>query len=340
MLVIIRFFILIVVLAIFEIGLPSCNKQPSVDLSSLTAPNFPFTVITESGSIVFIAPEYFNQKNLHDFFLWRYRDGLRKRSAPTVKIFTERELLNAYLEERKTPWRGVDTPREFRKPAPPPPPALMKSRKTYFDAEFSIVPSESSIDPNKGDDISSRGYNVTYSFAPDLNQPHIRKEVVLRGATWRQGKYNIETQEFPWQAGTIKLTAYDIYNVEPSGRYHTFTVPRKIGDYETTSIVFNILLKEAVPLTTNRVKIFNDQIAYVYLGWIYSVTLDGGRSWHLWDAERNLPEWNCCDADLIKDISISEQGDGVMIILPDSRKPESLLYLRTRDFGQHWKKDQ
>ena len=163
--------------------------------------------------------------------------------------------------------------------------------------------------------------------------------MILRGATWREGKYNVETQEFPWQPGKITLTTYDIYNVEPSGRYYTFTVPRKIGDYETTSIIFNILLEEAVPFNSNQVKILSDKIAYVYLGWMYSVTLDGGRAWHLWDAERNLPEWKCCDPGLLREVNISDQGNGIMTLRPDPTKPESLVYLRTNDFGKSWKND-
>ena len=331
-----RLFTLVGILIVLGDGLASCRRPSSVKTPDLVAPNFPFTIVGESGSIVFISPEYFNQKNLHDFFLWHYKTGLRTQNAPTVEVFTDKRLLSASLEDRRKGHREP-VPRGAN-PTPSASPWYYP-RRQFHDAMFSRVPSESSLHISKGDDVSSRGYNVTYEFAPDLSQPNLRKEVVLRGATWRQGKYNLEAQVFPWQPGKITLTAYDIYNVEPSGRYYTFTVPRKIGDYETTSIIFNILLEEAVPFNPNQVKILSDKIAYVYMGWIYSVTLDGGRAWHLWDAERNLPEWKCCDAGLIRDISISDHGNGIMTLRPDPTKPESLVYLRTDDFGQRWKND-
>lgn len=333
-----RSFVFVMVLIVLGSNLFSCYKRPSIKTPNLETPKFPFTIMDERGSFIFVAPEYYSQKNLHDLFLWCYQKFLHEKGSGTVMVFTEKELLNAYLEVQTISRQNSDLPREYRKPLPPPP-TSMGARRTSFDAELSIVPSESSLDMIKGDDIHSRGHNVTYSFAPDLSQPEVKKEVVLRGATWREGKYNLQAYEFPWQPGKIILTAYDIYNVEPSGRYYTFTIPRKIGDYKAKSIVFNILLDQAVSLNPNQVKIFSDKVAYVYLGWMYSVTLDGGKSWHLWDAEKNLPEWTCCDSKLIKDVTISEQGVGTMALRPHPRNPETLIYLRTDDFGQHWRKD-
>lgn len=329
-----RSFLLAITLLVFGSGIPNCHKQSPVKPLDLTPPNFPFTIVDELGSIVFIAPEYYSQKNLHDLFLWHYQKGLRTRTAPDVRVFTDKRLLDAYLEDRRKGFREYEP--KAANPTPLASPHYYPRRIYSSDAEFSQVPSESSLDPNKGDDISSRGYNVTYSFAPDLNQPDMLKEVVLRGSTWRQGKYNLQTQEFPWRTGNITLMAYDIYNVEPSGRYYTYTVPRRIGEYKTTAIIFNILLNGETSFNPNQVKILNDKVAYVYLGWMYSVSLDGGQTWHLWDAERNLLEWKCCDSSLIRDVNISDQGNGVMTLRPDPNKPENQIYLRTTDFGQHW----
>ena len=332
---IIKISLTIVLLALGS-SFSNCHRQPSVKSSDLAPPNFPFTMVNQNGSIVYIAPEYYNPNNMHDLFLWHYKKHLGMRISLTMMVFTEKDLLNVYLEGLKRPRWESDVPLEYRRPLPTRPPSY-GSRRNYHDAEFSQVPSEPSLHISKGDDIYSRGYNVTYIFAPDLSRPDIKKEVVLRGATWREGKYNVETHVFPWQPGEIKLTAYDIYNVEPPSRYYTFTVPRKVNNYETISIIFNILLEETVLVNSNQVKILSDKIAYVYLGWMYSVTLDGGKAWHLWDAERNLPGWNCCDSGLIRDVNISDHGNGIMTLRPDPNKPESLIYLHTDDFGQSWR---
>lgn len=313
--------------------LASC-KRKFTDKSELPPPDFPFTLEDEYSSLIYIAPQYYNQENLHNLFIWHYKKSLTTRVAPQVWVFTDKRLLDLYIADRSKGF--IEYPPGEAGPTPSSTP-WYHSRTYYYDADYSIVPSEPSLDMNKGDDRTSRGYNVTYSFAPDLSKPNERREVVLRGATWREGKYNVETREFPWSSGKITLKAYDIYNVEPSGRYYTFTVPQMIGDYEGKSIIFNILPDRPVPFDPNQVKIFNDKIAYVYLGWMFSVTLDGGRSWHLWDGERKLPEWQCCDPGLIQEVEISDQGTGVMTLKPDPKRPESMQILRTTDFGQNWK---
>src|SRR5262249_16563172 len=199
-------------------GVSSCHGQSQVKTPNPTMPNFPFTIVGEKGSIVFIAPEYYNQRNLHDFFLWHYKKYLSRteKGAPDLIVFTEKDLLDAYLEDRKKPWWESEIPREYRTPPPSPPPSL-GSRRTFYDAKFSVDPSEPLL--GEEDDKYSRGFNVSYSFPPDLTRPHIYKTVVLRGSTWTQGKYNLQTREFPWRTGKITLTAYDIYNVEPASRY-------------------------------------------------------------------------------------------------------------------------
>lgn len=325
------------------------HKQ-SITPSSVALPinaqplTFPFTHADEHGSVVFIAPEHYNQKNLHELFLWRYRQWLKTRGSSDLRVFTDERSLNAYLEGRRKAARIHEYfkyPYAVRKlidlrdriwPTLPPAPT---KRRWSSDAELSLAPSEPLLFGTE-DKIDSRGFNVSYIFAPDLARPNIRKEVVLRGATWREGKYNVQTKEFPWQERKINWASYDIYNVEPRGRYHTFSITRQIRGQESPRIIFHILPGGEVPASTGGVKLLNDQVAYVYLGWRYSVTVDGGLTWHLWDAERELSGWNCCDAGLIKRVEMSPQGEGVLTLKSNSQRPDDVLLLRTRDFGQRW----
>jgi hypothetical protein len=189
---------------------------------------------------------------------------------------------------------------------------------------------ESAADP------SSSGFNLTLSYSPDLNQPNVKKTVVLRGSTWTEGKYNLETQEVLGPMDKVVVTAYDIYNVEPTGRYYTFTYRTARDNYQYGRIIFNFRQDVTVPPPVNQVRFVNDEVVYVYMGWMFSVTTDAGKTWRLWDAEKNLPGWNCCDPGLIKEVAISPQGTGSMTLRPDPANPEKLLYLRTSDFGQHW----
>ncbi len=80
-----------------------------------------------------------------------------------------------------------------------------------------------------------------------------------------------------------------------------------------------------------NVRFVNDKLGYVFMGWMYAVTTDGGASWSVWDGTKDLPEMDCCGYALIKDVRVASDGKGVMI-LNRGVVPE----LRTNDFGRHW----
>lgn len=249
-------------------------------------------------------------------------------------IFTDRVLLNAYLEDRKNAFDG-----NSQHPRVSPSPPEHYPRQTYFDAAFYFPASENSQDVYEENGKYSRGIDAWYVFSPDLVRPQINQTVVMRGSTWIEGKYNIEEREVSWLNNKISLMSYDIYNVIPKGRYYTFSIKRIVDKDERTRKIFNILLNESFLVKSEYIKVLDDNIAYVYLGWMYSVTVDGGRTWNLWNAERDLPEWTCCNPGLIKEINLSIQGDGTMTLQPDPNNSGLNILLRTVDFGKHWKKE-
>ena len=83
------------------------------------------------------------------------------------------------------------------------------------------------------------------------------------------------------------------------------------------------------------VRFVGDRIGYVFLGWKYAVTNDGGQTWSTWNAETDLPSWNCCNYGLISEVEFSVQGRGKMTLhtIPGRNEPEVLL---TEDYGKHW----
>ena len=90
------------------------------------------------------------------------------------------------------------------------------------------------------------------------------------------------------------------------------------------------------PIPRDQVRFVNDRIGYVFMGWKYSVTTDGGATWSIWDATNDLPNWECCNYGLIKDVLIAPDGTGVMTLNPISQRRGEVPELHTKDFGQHW----
>ena len=85
-----------------------------------------------------------------------------------------------------------------------------------------------------------------------------------------------------------------------------------------------------------NIRFVNNQVGYVFMGWMYAVTTDGGSTWSVWNADKDLPGWDCCNYGLIKDVCIGVDGTGVMILNPIPRRRGEVPELRTNDFGRHW----
>jgi len=69
------------------------------------------------------------------------------------------------------------------------------------------------------------------------------------------------------------------------------------------------------------------------------VTTDGGARWSVWDATHDLPNWQCFNYRFIQDVTITEDGHGVMRLNPIENQRGEVPELRTNDYGTHWLTD-
>ena len=91
----------------------------------------------------------------------------------------------------------------------------------------------------------------------------------------------------------------------------------------------------SIPIPHDKVRFVNDQTAYLFLKSLFAATVDGGHTWAVWDAKKNVPDWECCNQAFIKDVSISTNGTGTMTLAPrfnDIKVKE----LQTKDYGTTW----
>jgi hypothetical protein len=331
--------LVILILIFFRFRLFNYQSQNTNHAPGDDKPKPSFT-IQDQGSgaskFVFIPPEHYSKSSIENLCLWHHSKHVGGPRDISLTVFTDEHRMRLYIDEVNKP-HGVPeiefpewlNPMTSRK--------IPSSRSVLYDAYCSRVPSEPLLE--QGADPSSSGFNLTYWYTPDLSHPNTHKTVVLRGSTWTEGKHNIQTKDINGASGKVSISSYDLYNVEPPSRYYTFTYHIPRGRYEYPRIIFNIRLDKSVPLPVNQVVFLTDKILYVYLGWMFTMTTDVGKTWRLWDAEKDLPGWKCCDSGLIKEVNISKQGTGEMIIKPDPNDPGNYTHLHTDDFGQHWRKD-
>jgi hypothetical protein len=90
------------------------------------------------------------------------------------------------------------------------------------------------------------------------------------------------------------------------------------------------------PIPQGQVRFVDERIGYVYMGWMYAVTTDRGKTWSVWNAENDLPNWQCCNYNLIQDVSLNPNGMGNMILRPIPGRSGEVPMLRTKDYGRHW----
>jgi hypothetical protein len=303
-----------------------------VTYRSKDKPNFSFTAQEcQEGICVYLAPKYYQKRSLEDICLWFHRNQLGKRNL-NVYFFTDEALMKSYIDDINDPRSAFDYGAD--EPKTKTTEESSSARRSKYDATCFRCLSEPML--GHGADPSSSGSKLILTYAPDLKRSNVDKTVVLRGATWTEGKYNLETQEVIGPTGKITVTAYNIYNVDPPGRYYTFSYHTGKDNYQDERVIFNFRQDEDLPPPVNQVRFISDEVAYVYMGWMYSVTTDAGKTWRLWDAEKDLPEWKCCDHRLIRDVAISTEGTGTMILRPGSGQPKRLVFLRTNDFGRNW----
>ena len=92
---------------------------------------------------------------------------------------------------------------------------------------------------------------------------------------------------------------------------------------------------DPIPIPVEQVQVFGPGKALVYIGWMVAVTLDGGATWKVWNAERDLTSWKCCHFRFIKRISMQPNGYGEMTFNRIDRQSEFPL-MTTADYGLHW----
>jgi hypothetical protein len=118
------------------------------------------------------------------------------------------------------------------------------------------------------------------------------------------------------------------------GAYYVFrSAPSASNDWRE---IMTFRHDDPNPIPRDQVRFVNDRVGYVFMGWMYAVTLDGGGTWSVWNADTELPKWECCPYGLIGDVNIEPDGTGTMILHPIPKRQGEVPRLHTKDFGQHW----
>ena len=140
-----------------------------------------------------------------------------------------------------------------------------------------------------------------------------------------------ETQN---NAFKIRISEYEEKGALLNGAYYVFeSAPLNLDSWKH---IMTFRHDDQVGIPKDKTRFVGEQIGYTFMGWVCAVTKDGGATWAVWDAKKDLADWQCCNYALIGDLSISQEGKGVMRLDPIRERTGEVPELRTTDYGQHW----
>jgi hypothetical protein len=142
---------------------------------------------------------------------------------------------------------------------------------------------------------------------------------------WETGNsaFKLRAESCPEKGVGFVLGAYYVFSSAPQGT-------------DTWRTIMTFRHDDPVPIPREQLRIVGENFAYIFIGWMYAVTTDGGRTWSVWDAGKDLPNWQCCNYGLIKEVSVRPDGTGEMILSPIPGRRGEVPKVCTVDFGRHW----
>jgi hypothetical protein len=116
-----------------------------------------------------------------------------------------------------------------------------------------------------------------------------------------------------------------------AGAYFVFQAAPK--DQENWVEIMMSRHDDPIDIPRQQVRFVSDQVGYVFMGYKIAVTTDGGITWSVWDAVKNLPDWKLTRA-TIRDVQIEVNGDGIMKLTSFTDREAPILH--TGDDGRTW----
>ena len=132
----------------------------------------------------------------------------------------------------------------------------------------------------------------------------------------------------------IRVSEYEEKGAFLGGAYYVFESAPLNSDTWQQIMIFRH--DDRVGIAKDQVRFVDERTGYTFMGLMCAVTKDGGANWTVWDATKDLPDWQCCNYGLIQELSIALNGKGIMRLNPIPQRRGEVPELRTTDYGQHW----
>ncbi len=108
----------------------------------------------------------------------------------------------------------------------------------------------------------------------------------------------------------IRVTSFREKNLAPGpeGTYYVFSSTAKNRDSWQEVMMLRHDDRPELPL--DGIRFEGESIGYAFMEWMYGVTTDSGRTWSVWNAPRDVGDWNWVKYGVIRDVQLSADGSG------------------------------
>lgn len=140
--------------------------------------------------------------------------------------------------------------------------------------------------------------------------------------TWTTANdiFKIRVDKRPEENGGFIAGAYFVFQASPKEQNNWVEIMVSRHD-------------DPIDIPRQQVRFVSDYVGYVFMDYKMAITTDGGLTWSVWDAIKNLPDWKVTRA-VIQDVQIETSGKGIMKLASfTSHKPPGLY---TEDYGKTW----
>lgn len=148
----------------------------------------------------------------------------------------------------------------------------------------------------------------------------------------RGEKFSVVTQSFD-NIPVLRATAYHEKGFGPvRGAIYDFESFQNGKWTEITSFRHD----DPNNIPSKNLKIENKNLLYFWFNQTYGVSTDGGKSWSVWNVERDKQENDFIKYLIIENVKIELTGRGKMIFDNYRSQKGNNYYLVTENFGKNW----
>jgi len=115
--------------------------------------------------------------------------------------------------------------------------------------------------------------------------------------------------------------------------YHDYYV--KTDESDHWRLILTLIWDDPLKIPEDQIRNVSDDVTYLFIGWMYAVTTDGGESWETWNGNPKVAQLMGTGYGFIDEIQMDANGLGVMSVVNGQGE---LTELHTNNFGKTWKK--